>query len=205
MFVRMKNLDTAFRSTRKIAITVVCAVVVLCGVITLKCFQLVLQMQDRIYVLANGKALEAFAADRKDNVPVEAKDHVRMFHYYFFTLPPDEKAIQQRINQALYLADESAKQQYDNLKEQNYYSSIVSGNISQKLQSDTIEVNFDEHPFYFTYRATQVITRPTSEVTRKLVSEGYLRNVPRSDNNSHGFLIEKWRILENTDVSVKRR
>lgn len=55
-----------------------------------KSFALVSGMQEKIYILANGKALEAFASERRDNIPVEARDHVRTFHKLFFTLDPDD-------------------------------------------------------------------------------------------------------------------
>ncbi len=163
------------------------------------------ESQQRIFILANGKALEAYAADRKDNVPVEARDHVKMFHHYFFTLDPDDKVIQSNITKALYLADASAKQQYDNLKENSYYTNIISGNISQEIQSDSITINTNSYPYYFQYKGQQKIVRPSTIVTRSLITEGYLRNVSRSDNNSHGFLIERWKTLENKDIKTENR
>ncbi|HNP25094.1 MAG TPA: conjugative transposon protein TraK, partial [Panacibacter sp.] len=63
----------------------------------------------------------------------------------------------------------------------------------------------DQYPFYFTCKAIQKITRATSIVTRNLVTEGYLRNVSRSDNNAHGFLIERWKIIDNSDIKVENR
>jgi conjugative transposon TraK protein len=161
--------------------------------------------QERIYILANGKALEAYSADRKDNIPVEARDHVKMFHYYFFSLDPDDKVIQSNITRALYLADGSAKQQYDNLKENSYYTNIISGNVSQTVEPDSILINTDVYPFYFRYKGEQKIIRPSTIVTRSLITEGFLRNVSRSDNNPHGFLIEKWRTLENKDINIQNR
>jgi len=161
--------------------------------------------QQKIFILANGKALEAYSADRKDNIPVEAKDHVKMFHHFFFTLDPDEKVIQSNIKKALYLADVSAKQQYDNLKENGYFSNLISGNISQEIQMDTIQITTDIYPYYFLYKGQEKIVRPTTIVTRSIITEGYLRNVSRSDNNSHGFLIEKWRTLENIDITTENR
>jgi conjugative transposon TraK protein len=149
--------------------------------------------------------LEAFAAERKDNIPVEAKDHVKMFHHYFFTLDPDDKVIQANLSKALYLADASAKMQYDNLKENNYYSNLISGNISQEISVDSVMIDINQYPFYFRYYAKQKIIRPSTIVTRNLITEGHLRNVARSDNNSHGFLIEKWRTIENTDIKTENR
>ena len=81
--------------------------------------------QNRVYILANGKALEAYASDRKDNIEVEGRDHVKTFHQFFFTLDPDEKVIQTNITKALYLPDASATRAYDNLKEMRYLSNII--------------------------------------------------------------------------------
>ena len=201
----MKNIDTAFRSIRSFTMIVVIGSVFLCGFTLYKSFRLVAQMQSKIYILANGKALEAYASDRKENIPVEARDHVRMFHTYFFTLDPDEKVIQANITKALYLADASAKREYDNLKENGYYANIIAGNISQQIKVDSVVVNTNEYPYYFRCYATQSIIRTTSTVSRSLITEGYMRNVSRSDNNPHGFLIERWTTIENRDLKIENR
>ncbi len=205
MFQKMKNIDTAFKQVRLFSLAVILACLILTLFISYKSYQLATQSQQKIFILANGKALEAYSADRKDNVPVEARDHVKMFHHFFFTMDPDDKVIQSNITKALYLADGTAKQQYDNLKENGYYTNLISGNISQEMQSDSIIINTNEYPYYFRYKGQQKIIRPTTIVTRSLVTEGYLRNVSRSDNNAHGFLIERWKTLENKDLKIENR
>ncbi len=205
MFKQMKNIDSAFRHVRSFTILVVIGSITLCGFTLYKSYQLVTSVQSKIYILANGKALEAYSSDRKDNIPVEAKDHVKTFHGYFFTLDPDEKVIQSNITKALYLADASAKRAYDNLKENGYYTNIISGNISQQIKADSIQVDINQYPYYFRCYATQSIIRTTSIVSRSLVTEGYLRNVSRSDNNPHGFLIERWTTIDNRDIKTENR
>jgi conjugative transposon TraK protein len=162
-------------------------------------------MQSKVYIIANGKALEAYEADRKDNIIVEAKDHIKTFHQNFFTLDPDEKVIQINVTKALYLADISAKRAYDNLRENSYYSNIISGNISQRINVDSVQVDINQYPFYFRCYATQKIIRSTSIVFRSLFTAGYLRTVNRSDNNPHGFLIERWSTIENRDIKTENR
>ncbi|MFZ1371803.1 MAG: conjugative transposon protein TraK [Ferruginibacter sp.] len=205
MFRTTKNIDTAFRQVRLFSIGVMAVCLILTLFISYKSYQLATQSQQKIFILANGKALEAYAADRKDNIPVEARDHVKMFHHYFFTMDPDDKVISNNLTKALYLADGSAKQQYDNLKENGYYTNLISGNISQEIQADSIIINTNDYPYYFRYKGLQRIIRPTTIVTRSLITEGYLRNVSRSDNNAHGFLIERWKTLENADLKVENR
>ena len=205
MFKKMKNIDTAFRYVRGFTMLVIAGCVLISGFTVYKSMGLVSQMQQRIYILANGKALEAYASERKDNVPVEAKDHVRTFHWHFFTLDPDDKVIKVNVTKALYLADESAKKTYDNLKENGFYSGLISGNISQTIRIDSVMVDINTYPYPFRCYGTQSIVRPTSITTRSLITEGTLRNVSRSDNNPHGFLIERWSTIENRDLKTENR
>jgi conjugative transposon TraK protein len=202
MFKKMKNIETAFQHVRGFTI------VVIVGCFLTVCFTvyhsktLIAAIQGKVYILYDGKVLEAIASDRKDNVAVEARDHVKTFHQLFFTLAPDDKVIQANLSKALYLADESAKKEYDNLSENGYYANIISGNISQQIQVDSVAVDLRSYPYAFKCYATQSIIRTTSTVTRSLVTEGDLRNVSRSDNNPHGFLIERWTTLENKDIKI---
>ncbi|SHL10391.1 Bacteroides conjugative transposon TraK protein [Chitinophaga jiangningensis] len=205
MFQKMKSIQGAFAHVRIFTLVIVLLSFSLSAFTIYKSMLLASKTQDRIYVLANGKVLEAFASEKKDNIPVEARDHVKMFHYYFFTLDPDETVIKNNIVRALYMADASAKRQYENLKESGYYNNVISGNISQKIEVDSVSVNVDQYPYYFRCYAHQRIIRATSIVIRSLTTEGYIRNISRSDNNSHGFLIERWSTLENRDINTTER
>src|SRR3954447_25260147 len=205
MFQQMKNIDTAFRYIRTFTLVFLLCCASLSAFIMYKCYEMITAAQSKVYVLANGKAFEALSADRKDNIAVEARDHVKTFHEYFFTLDPDNKVIETNISKALYLADASAKRQYEDLKESGYYADIIAGNISQQISVDSINVNINKYPFYFKCYSTERITRATSTTTRSLITEGYLRNVTRSDNNSHGFLIERWETLQNMDIKTENR
>ncbi|MCT1523835.1 conjugative transposon protein TraK [Sphingobacterium hotanense] len=205
MFRKMKNIDTAFRHVRGFTMLVIVGCLVTCCFALYKSFSLVSQMQSKVYILANGKALEAYASERKDNIPVEARDHVKTFHVLFFTLDPDEKAIQANVTKALYLADGTAKRAYDDLKENGYFSGLISGNVNQTITVDSVAVDINDYPYRFRCYATQQIIRPTSITTRSLLTEGALRNVGRSDNNPHGFLIERWNTIENRDLKTVGR
>lgn len=205
MFTKMKNIDTAFRHIRGFTMLVIAGCIIICCLTLYKSFESAALMRDRVYILANGKVLEAFASERRDNLEVEARDHVKTFHRFFFTLDPDEKVIKNNVAKALYLADDSARRMYDDLRENSFYSGIISGNISQTIQIDSVYVDTREHPCRFKCFAKQQIIRTTSIVKRNLVTEGSLRNVSRSDNNPHGFLIERFSIIDNKDLTVQNR
>ncbi|MFW2476838.1 MAG: conjugative transposon protein TraK [Sediminibacterium sp.] len=205
MFKPTQNIDTAFKTMR------VFMLIVVIGCILVSLYALYIntvlsaKAQDRVYVLHNGKAAEVFASSRKENIGVEARDHARRFHELFFSLDPDEKAITATIKKALYLADGSAKKQYDDLMETGYIAGIISGNVSQQIVVDSVQVVTTAEPFVFKCFATLHIIRSTSIVTRLLVTQGYLRIVTRSDNNPHGFLIEKWETIDNRDLKIEER
>lgn len=205
MFPQIKNLETAFQQVRLFTIVVVAGCLLLSGFVVSQSLRAIARNQDRIYVLESGKALEAIAASRQENIPVEARDHIRTFHEDFFTLDPDDKVITTNLGRALYLADGSARRVYEGLKESGYYNGIIAGNISQQIAIDSITLDVHQYPIPFRCYATEKIIRPTSLVTRGLITEGWLRNTGRSDNDPHGFLIERWTILDNHDLKIESR
>lgn len=199
MFTQFKNIDSAFSHIKRFSIFLIIACIIISGFAIYKGFEAASKATEQIYVLTNGKALSAFSSERKDNIGVEIRDHVKMFHHYFFSMDPDEKVIAANIGMALNLADESAKKEYDNLRERGYFNNLISANISQEIVVDSTLVDLDIYPYHFKCFASQRLIRSTSTVNRKLITQGYLRNVSRSDNNPHGFLIERWETLEHRD------
>lgn len=201
MFSKMKSIDVAFRYIRLVTIVLMVSYNSLIGLLLFQRHAEAMAGDKRLWVMANGKIFEAFGSERKDNVAVEARDHIRVMHEDFFDLDPNEKVILAQITKALYLGDESIKRQYDNLKEKGYYSEIMAGNITQRVVTDSIIVNTSSSPYYFRFYGKDSLLRATSRTARSLVTEGYLRDCARSDQNPHGFLITGWNVLENNDLS----
>lgn len=204
MFQHFKNIDTAFKHIKLFSYLLIVANVATMCFCIYKSFDMVTQAQNRVHILYNGKVLEAIASDRKTNLPVELRDHIKTFHEDFFTLMPDDKQIDATVTKALYLADGSAKTAYDNLKEAGYFNNLISGNINQQVQVDSIRLDLNAYPYGFTCYATEKLIRATSTVTRKLITQGKVSDLKsETDNNPHGFLIQGWEILQNNDVQVK--
>lgn len=207
MFSQFKNIDTAFKNIRLFSIAFLIGTLAL-GMYTIYRATATLQQgQKKIYVMLNGKLMDALAIDRSDSLSVEIRDHVKMFHYYFYSLQPDEVVNKKHLTSALYLADNSAREEYDNLMESGYYSGLVSGNISQQVDdADSIKVNINRLPYYFKYYGKLRLIRATSILTRSLITEGFIRVLNAvDDRNPHGFIIEKWKVLENRDLGVEKR
>lgn len=205
-FKSLKNIETSFKQIRLFGIIFL----VVCGVITgysiWGSYSFAEAQRQKIYVLDGGKSLMlALSQDLSQNRPVEAREHVKRFHELFFTLSPDKSAIEGNIKRALLLADRSAFNYYNDFSEKGYYNRIISGNVNQLLQVDSVSCNFDNYPYRITTFARQMIIRESNVTERSLITECNLLNSVRSDNNPHGFIIEALKIVENKDIRTTKR
>ena len=146
-FKSLKNIETGFRQIRffGIAYLFVCASLVVFSL--WKAYSFAEAQRQKIYVLDEGKSLMlALSQDLEQNRPVEAREHVKRFHELFFTLAPDKSAIEGNIQRAMFLSDRSAYEHYSDLAEQGYYNRIISGNVTQRIEVDSISCNFNHYP-----------------------------------------------------------
>lgn len=79
----------------------------------------------KVYVLDGNVPILVRRTTMEETLDVEAKNHVEMFHHYFFTLAPDDKYIRYTMEKAMYLVDETGLAQYNTLKEKGFYSNIL--------------------------------------------------------------------------------
>lgn len=153
-----------------------------------------------------GKSLMlALAQDLQQNRPVEAREHVRRFHELFFTLSPDKAAIESNIERALLLADKSAITYYKDLSEKGFFNRLIAGNVTQRVEIDSLVCNFDEYPYHVKTYARQQIVRESYITERSLVTSCQLINAVRSMTNPQGFLIERFTVMENKDLGTYER
>ena len=85
--------------------------------------------------------------DRAQKRPVEDRGNTRGMHELLFDLSPEKSAIENNIRRALFLSDRSAYAHYRDLAEQGYYNRIISGNINQRVEIDSIACNFNVYPY----------------------------------------------------------
>lgn len=205
-FKTLRNIENSFRQIRLYAMvfTFLCAAIT--GYAVWKSYSFANEQRKKIYVLDNGKSLMlALSQDADINRPVEAREHVRRFHELFFTLAPDKNAIENNMRRAFNLADRSAFDYYKDLSEKGYYNRIISGNVQQRIEVDSIVCDFNTYPYPVRTYARQLIIRSSNVTKRNLITSCFLVNSVRSDNNPQGFNIEKFRIVENRDTEVINR
>jgi conjugative transposon TraK protein len=195
----IKNIEHKIRLAFAVAMGSFILSLFIVGVVSFFAYKQVSNARENIYILDNGVPILAKQTNMQLNRPAEYKAHVDLFHSIFFSLTPDDKYIEYQMKRAMYLIDESGALQYNNLKEKGFYTSILSSSSVLTLQTDSIQVDIVKKQFI--YYGKQIIERRSSTVTRSLITTGYLKDIPRSDNNSHGVLITNWKILENKDLS----
>lgn len=202
-FKSLSNIESSFKHLRLFSIVFLCMCTLLTGYSVWKAYGFAEMQREKIYVLDQGKSLIlALSQDLSQNRPVEAKEHTRRFHELFFSLSPDKSAIENNIQRALFLSDRSAYAHYRDLAEQGYYNRIISGNINQRVEIDSIVCNFNVYPYDVVTYGRQLIIREKSVTERSLVTRGRLLNSNRSDNNPHGFILEAFQVIENKDLQV---
>ena len=105
----------------------------------------------------------------------------------------------------MFLADKTAFNYYKDLAEKGYYNRVISGNVTQTVEIDSVKCDFDQYPYKVNTYARQLIVRESSLTVRSLVTSCRLLNATRSDNNPHGFIIEAFTITENKDLQTVKR
>ena len=162
-------------------------------------FRMIQDSRKSIYILDNGVPVLAKQTDVLLNRPVEYKAQIELFHRLLFTLAPDDDYIKENIQKALYLMDDSGKKEYTNLKEKGFYNQIVASSSMVSIHTDSIALDMEKQKFQFFGK--QMITRKSSVISRKLITEGFFEDIIRSPNNPHGVLLKNWRIINNEELS----
>lgn len=193
----IKNIESKIRLATFLSLGSFVTSIIICGFVSAYAYQQVSNARQSIYILDNDIPILAKQTNMQMNRPAEYKAAVDLFHSLFFNLTPDDKHIEYQMSKAMYFVDETGIGQYNNLKEKGYFNSILSSSSVLSIETDSIVIDQNK----FTYYGKQKIDRRSATITRSIITEGELVDIPRSENNSHGVLITNWKTLENKDLS----
>ena len=193
----IKNIEYKIRLATFLSMGSFLTSIIICGFVSAYAYQQVANARQSIYILDNDIPILAKQTNMQMNRPAEYKAAVDLFHSLFFNLTPDDKHIEYQMGKAMYFVDETGVGQYNNLKEKGYFNSILSSSSVLSIQTDSIVIDQNR----FRYYGKQKIDRRSATITRSIITEGELIDIPRSENNSHGVLITNWKTIENKDLS----
>jgi len=194
----IKNIEAKIRLAAWVAFGSFITAIILTIIVSAYASRQVADARKSIYILNNNVPLQAIQTDMQLNRLAEYRANVDLFHSLFFSLTPDDHYIEYQMKKAMYLVDQSGMEEYNDLKENGFFNAILSSSSVLTLQTDSIALDMPKH--YFRYYGKLKIDRRSSTVLRSLITEGYLKDIPRSDNNPHGVLIINWKTLENKDL-----
>lgn len=193
----IQNIESKIRLATVLSLGSLLSSIIICGFVSAYAYQQVANARQSIYILDNDIPILAKQTNMQLNRPAEYKAAVDLFHSLFFNLTPDDKHIEYQMKRAMYFVDETGVGQYNNLKEKGYFNSILSSSSVLSIQTDSIILDQNR----FRYYGKQKIDRRSATITRSIITEGELIDIPRSENNSHGVLITNWKTIENKDLS----
>lgn len=199
------GIDRELRHRRSLVIlTLVFAGVVTLGV-TVLCFGFVQKSRDTVFVVDKGSTIMASIASGDVQRDLEIEDHVRRFHELMFNLAPSTESQQRNLEQALHMADRSAYDWWRDQSESGYYARLVSANISQQIQIDSVRFSMQEYPYPARLWGKVYLTRESNITAYAFMSECRLSDVTRSVSNPHGLMIERFAVRRYDSLGTRKR
>lgn len=205
-FKSLQQIDSAFKYLRWVLLVIIMGCLFLVGFAFYTVSKISMQSKGQIYVMnEDGNVFNAILSSRSDNIDAEAKNHIKMFHKAFFEFDPEMGVIENNKNIWIYLSDESANLVFNKLSEERFFQNAVASNISSRFELEEMILEPDGKKINFKVNGIQNLERSTSLVVRNLDTQGTLRPVKRTDNNPHGFIIEDFFVIDNSDIKVERK
>lgn len=199
------GIDQELRRRRGlVTATLVFAGVVCVGVVLLS-FMFVRQSRDTVYVVDKGSTIMATIASGSVQRDLEIEDHVRRFHELMFNLAPSSESQRRNLEQALHMADRSAYDWWQDQSENGYYARLVSANITQEIQIDSVRFSMQTYPYPARLYGKVFLTRESNITAYDFVSECRLSDVPRSRSNPHGLMVERFAVRRYESLGTRKR
>lgn len=204
----IKFLEDMQSSFKKMKMVIICMTIVTCFSVVASYFYAhneARNSKEQIYILDQGSILEAKRSSNEAQRDLEVIDHVTRFHEMFFNLAPNITTINQNISRALELSDESAYKYFSDLKESNYFSSIINLNATQQIQVDSVRVDVSIYPYSAETFATLYILRESTISKYTINSSCRVNEVIRTKKNPHGLMITKFFADKAKHIETRNR
>lgn len=199
------GIDRELRFRRLLVISVlVFATAVTIGSVLLS-FAFADHSRKTVFVVDKGSTIMASMADGGIQRDLEIEDHVKRFHQLLFNLAPSTESQKRNLEQALHMADRSAYDWWKDRSEAGYFSRLVSANVSQEIEIDSVSFSMQTYPYPARLYGKVYLTRESNITAYDFVSECRLTEVPRSSGNPHGLMIERFAVTRYESLGTRRR
>lgn len=149
-------------------------------------------LRHKSYVIdPSGGVLPIRWSANSEQLEVEVRSHIQTFTELFYGLEP--ASMQNNLSKALWLADASVDELYQQKKANGVYNRILQYALIHQVKSVSIELSEDQKQITFITEVIFHVSRGTSVDHYRLVASGAIKSVERNfPNNPHGLLITNY-------------
>ena len=160
-------------------------------------------LESAFAVNTDGSVIPLKLVSQRENLEVEARSHLQLFHQYFYGI--DESNYEKNLEKALWLGDGSVDEAYRQKRADGVYNRLLQYSLVEKIIDIDIQLDLTQEPYEFQVETLFEIDRGAVTDRYQLITTGKLIPVDRHfPNNTHGLLITDFfekslRRMENTD------
>lgn len=139
-------------------------------------------------VNSDGSVVPISLVDQRENLEVEARAHLELFHRYFYDLSTSN--YEAHLEKALWLGNSSVDETYRQKKADGVYNRLLQYSLVQRVTSIQSELDLSAAPFAFRTIVHFEVNRGSITDKYELITTGHLVRVDRNfPKNPHGLLI----------------
>lgn len=197
----LMNYKSAFQLMQIVFFIIVVVFLVIVGIIYFNSQKRIASLQNSIYVIDKTGAIAS--ANRmqqtKDTRLFEYKDQVKSFFQLWYQLDP--ASYNGNINNALKLIGKSGKVLYAQYLDAEIEKKLITNGITTKSYVDSIKFDTSTLPVKGIVYGRQDIIRKNVTTKRMMVCTFTITDINRSEDNSHGALIDNWNVINNKIIN----
>lgn len=189
MKIPYKNIYGVLKTNRFIVLAVVIASALTCTVCVLMVIQLHRESTNSAFVVnGDGTVVPLKLVSQRENLAVEAKAHLELFHRYFYGI--DASNYERNLEKALWLGDVSVTDLYRQKQSEGVYNRLLQYSLVQEVVRVETQLEIQAEPYRFRSVILFKINRGSVTDTYELTTSGNLVHVDRNfPHNPHGLLI----------------
>lgn len=186
------NIYKVLRTNRFVVLTVVIGAslsMIASGFFAYRIFK---QSQQSAFVINDqGQVIPLQLIEHRENLEVEAKAHLEMFHRYFYQINANN--FERNMEKALWLGDNSIAELYRQKKAEGIYNRLLQYSLIQKISAIHSEISLKNGEINFMTTTRFSITRGEAIDSYEIKTSGQLMKVDRNfPHNPHGLIIKNF-------------
>lgn len=163
------------------------------------------ELKRQVYVIDKGQVLSASSQDLSLSLRERIQFQSKNLHKLLFTITPNREVVQNNIEEALKISDQSVYRYYKDLNEKRFYSRMYSTGAFVDVQIDSVGLDVRRQPYQVTTYGTLTTMRESVVEKSRLVTHCQMVEVNINSKNREGLLVENFEVLRNDVYETRKR